>query len=275
MSYRPKSHKVVPVMSYRDSTDFIKSVAFSLQGIIPLCQRVRHLQKKTEQQGQQVEFDSSPNTEWHLKHQLPKNPTLDQRVTWHMEHARRCPCPSQNQDILEELKKRYLGKHQDFWIFYTRNDHRALGLWAAHCAEHLLPYFEEKYPEDPRPIDAIRTLREWVQTGEFRMAVIRGASLAAHAAAKAVKKEDTVANFAAHAAGQAVGTAHVPTHALGPVLYSMKLVAALHPSDIKAAVAQDRAWQTQRLPQYLRPWVDAWFEKTYPLLPKKLRMQLD
>ena len=58
------------------------------------------------------------------------------------------------------------------------------------------------------------------------MAVIRGASLAAHAAAKAVKKEDTVANIAAHAAGQAVATAHVPTHALGPVLYAMKLVAA-------------------------------------------------
>ena len=128
--------------------------------------------KQTEQQVQQVEFDRSPNTQWHVKHQLPNNPTLEQRVQWHMEHARRCPCPSQDEDILEELKKRYLGKHQDFWIFYNRNDHRALGLWAAYCAEHLLPYFEEKYPEDTRPRDAISTLRAWVQTGEFRMAVI-------------------------------------------------------------------------------------------------------
>jgi len=231
--------------------------------------------KKTEQQVQHMEFDSSPNTEWHLKHQLPKNPTLVQRVKWHMEHARRCPCPSQDEDIMEELKKRYLGKHQDFWIVYNTNDHRALGLWAADCAEHLLPYFEEKYPEDPRPRDAIRTLRGWVQTGEFRMAVIRGASLAAHAAAKAVKKEELAARFAAHAAGQAVGTAHVPTHALGPVLYSLKLVAALRPTDVKAAVAQERAWQTQRLLEQFRPWVDAWVEKTYPLLPKQLRMQLD
>lgn len=176
---------------------------------------------------------------------------------------------------MEELKKRYLGKHQDFWIFYNRNDHRALGLWAAQCAEHLLPYFEEKYPEDTRPRDAIRTLREWVQTGEFSMAVIRGASLAAHAAAKKVNKEDKVANFAAHAAGQAVATAHVPTHALGPVLYSIQLVAALSPTDVKAAVAREREWQTQRLPQYLRPWVDSWVEKTQPLLPKHLRTQLD
>jgi hypothetical protein len=186
-------------------------------------------------------------------------------MQWHIEHARRCPCPSQDEDLLEDLKKSYLGTHQDFWIVYHTNDHRALGLWAANCAEHLLPYFEEPYPEDPRPRDAISTLRAWVQTGEFHMAVIRGASLAAHAAAKAVKKEELAAGFAAH----------VPTHALGPVLYSLKLVAALRPTDVKAAVAQERAWQTQRLPEQLRLWVDAWLEKTYPLLPKQLRMQLD
>ena len=229
----------------------------------------------TEQQVPHLEVDSSPNTEWHLKHTLPKNPTLDQRVTWHMEHARRCPCPSQDEDIMEELKKRYLGKHQDFWIFFNRNDHRALGLWAAECAEHLLPSFEEKYPEDTRPRDAINTLREWVHTGKFSMPVIRGAALAAHAAAKMVHEKDQVAKFAAHAAGQAVGTAHIPTHTLGTVLYSMKLVAALNPMDVKAAVVREREWQTQRLPENLRSWVDSWVEKTQPLLPKNLRAQLN
>lgn len=218
-----------------------------------------------------MEWDSSPNTEWHLKHTLPKEPTLDQRVKWHMDHARRCPCPSQDEDILEELKKRYLGTHQDFWICYTINDQKALGLWAAECSEHLLPYFEEKYPQDPRPRNALRILREWAQTGKFSMPVIRGASLAAHAAAKEVHEEDKAAKFAAHAAGQAVATAHVPTHALGPVLYSMQLVAALHPTDVKAAVAQEREWQTQRLPENLRPWLDSWVEKTQRLLPKNLR----
>ena len=212
--------------------------------------------KKTEQQVPQVECDSSPNTEWHLKHKLSKTPTLDQRVTWHMEHARRCPCPSQDEDIMEELKTRYLGKHQDFWIFYMINDQKALGLWAAECAEHLLPYFEEKYLEDTRPRDAITTLREWVHTGKFSMPVIRGASLAAHAAAKQVHKKDTAAKFAAHAAGQAVATAHVPTHALGPVLYSMLHVAALSPTDVKAEVARERESQTQRLPENLRMQLD-------------------
>jgi hypothetical protein len=138
-----------------------------------------------------------------------------------------------------------------------------------------LPYFEKKYAEDTRPRDAIKTLREWAQTGEFSMSVIRGASLAAHAAAKKVNEKDQVAKCAAHAAGQAVATAHVPTHALGPVLYSLQLIAALRPTDVKAAVAKEREWQTQRLPENLRPWVDSWVEKTLPLLPKNLRAQLD
>jgi hypothetical protein len=128
----------------------------------------------------QLALDSTPNTEWHAKHALPQNPTLDERVNWHMDHARRCPCLSNDEDILPELQKRYGGKHQDFWIEHHINDHRMLGLWAAECAERLLPYFEEKYGADPRPRDAIQTLREWVNTGKFSMSVIRAAALAAH-----------------------------------------------------------------------------------------------
>jgi Imm-5 like putative immunity protein len=229
---------------------------------------------KAEPYIQHLDLDSSPNTEWHSKHKLPDNPTLDERITWHMEHARRCPCPDHDDDILPELRKRYLGKHQDFWIEHHTNDHRTLGLWAAECAERLLPYFETKYGEDTRPRDAIKTLREWVKTGEFHMSAIRAAALPAHVAAKTVDKSDKAANFAAHAAGQAVGTAHVPTHSIGVVLYSIQLVASLHPTEVKRSVAQEREWQDQHLPQNLQNWVNAWVEKTIPLLPKELRAQL-
>ena len=87
--------------------------------------------------------------------------------------------------------------------------------------------------------------------------MIRGASLAAHAAARAVRKEDNAARFAARAAGQAVATAHVPTHAFGPVFYAYKAVAAAYPADIQAAVAKEHDWQFQRLPENLREWVSA------------------
>jgi hypothetical protein len=174
-------------------------------------------------------------------------------------------------DILEEIKKRYLNTHQEFWIYFNLNDHKNLAVWAADCAEHVLPFFEEKYAEDPRPREAIRTLREWVNTGKFSMPVIRGASLAAHTAARGVNKADDAARFAARAAGQAVATAHVPTHALGAALYAIKAVAGANPTSVKNAVVLERDWQLSRLPENQREWVVAGLKKNERLLPTELR----
>jgi hypothetical protein len=33
-----------------------------------------------------------PNKDWHLTHRMPENPTLEQRVAWHLEHAEKCGC---------------------------------------------------------------------------------------------------------------------------------------------------------------------------------------
>ena len=211
------------------------------------------------------------NDDWHSKNSLPPNSTIKQRVQWHIEHARNCPCPSMDADILEEIKKRYLNTHQEFWIYFNIYDHKNLAHWAADCAEHVLPFFEEKYPEESRPRDAIRTLREWVNTGKFSMPVIRGVSLAAHAAAREVNKADDAARFAARAAGQAVATAHVPTHAFGATLYAIKSVAAANPTNVKNAVVLERDWQLSQLPENLREWVVAGLKMNDRLLPKNLR----
>jgi hypothetical protein len=53
---------------------------------------------------------------------------------------------------------------------------------------------------------------------------VRKLSLNAHAAARDVKSD--VAKFAAYAAGQAVGTWHVPTHALGAFGYAGRAIIA-------------------------------------------------
>jgi hypothetical protein len=103
----------------------------------------------------------------------------------------------------------------------AQTDHRTLGVWAKACAERVLPYFEQAFPEDARPRQALETLQAWIETGQFSMAVIRGASLGAHAAARDVG-EDNPARSAARAAGQAVATAHVRTHAPGAALYAQQ-----------------------------------------------------
>lgn len=123
-------------------------------------------------------------------------------------------------------------------------DKKTLAVWAADCAGRTLHFFEERYPEDPRPRDAIATLREWIRTGVFRMAVIRKASLDAHAAARKLPEYDP-ARSAARAAGQAVATAHVPTHSIAAARYAATAVrdATISPD----ATLKEREWQYQHL----------------------------
>jgi len=101
-------------------------------------------------------------------------------------------------------------------------DRKTAAIWSLDCAEHVLPLFEKKYPRDKRPRRAIKVGRAWVRTGVFHMAVIRKASLDAHAAARRSKNE--AARAAARAAGQAVAAAHVANHALAATAYAVKAV---------------------------------------------------
>jgi hypothetical protein len=131
----------------------------------------------------------------------------------------------------------------------SNTDPKRLAIWAIDCAERVMPYFEESYPQDNRPRQALDTLQRWVKTGVFQMAVIRKASLNAHAAARDVG-EDNPARSAAHAAGQAVATAHVPMHSLGAANYALQAIyRAANPAEVEAAIAREREWQLQHLLQ--------------------------
>ena len=118
-------------------------------------------------------------------------------------------------------------------------DHRSLALWAADCAEHVLPTFEEVYPEDDRPRIAIEAARAWTR-GDVAMSEARDAAFAAHAAAR--DADDAAARSVARAAGHAAATAHVADHAQHAANYA-----------VKAATATERDWQVRRLPEHLRP----------------------
>jgi Imm-5 like putative immunity protein len=143
---------------------------------------------------------------------------------------------------VSEILNRPFSERIDHHVF--KPDQKILALWAAECAEHVLPCFEEKHPGDDRPRNAIGACREWVATGVFKMADIRKASLDAHAAARDAKEED--AKAAAHAAGQAVATAHVPTHALGSALYGIRAAAA-RSGNADDGLIRERDWQLERL----------------------------
>ncbi len=121
---------------------------------------------------------------------------------------------------------------------------KILAHWAIDCTERVMHYLVEKYPEDNRPRSALVTLKTWIDTGVFKMSVIRKASLDSHAAAREVG-EDSPARSAARAAGQAVATAHVPTHAYGAAIYAQQAI--FRATDSFDEVEKERNWQYQHL----------------------------
>jgi hypothetical protein len=133
---------------------------------------------------------------------------------------------------------------------YSKDDQRVMATWALDCAERVWPLFHAARPEDDRPRRAIEAGRAWVRTGEFRMPVIRAASLNAHRAAK--ETDDAAAVAAAHAAGHAVATAHVPQHAYGGAYYALRAVAAQYLTHQGEHVTRERQWQSEQLPAHLR-----------------------
>lgn len=135
---------------------------------------------------------------------------------------------------------------------YSKEDQLSLASWALDCAERVLGLFELASPDDDRPRVAIDTGREWVRTGLFRMPAIRGASLAAHAAARDIQANQAACH-SAHAPGQAVAAAHVPQHAYGGAYYALKALIASDPVNAYELVSGEMDWQAERLSDRLRP----------------------
>ena len=129
------------------------------------------------------------------------------------------------------------------------SDHRLLALWAAACAEHVLPLFEWEQPSDPRPRHAIEMSRAWVR-GEIKMTESRAAGGHAQAAARELSG---AARHAAYAAGQAAVVAHVAAHQLGAAAYAIKAArAAAGKGEGESAGRLECRWQREQLPDAIR-----------------------
>lgn len=148
---------------------------------------------------------------------------------------------------MKETKFSLAHKDDEMLDLVKNTDQKILAVWAIDCAKRVLPYFSKKYPHDQRPSQALKTLGIWLKTGIFKMAVIRKASLDAHAAAREVGA-DNPARSVARACGQAVATAHVPRHAYGSAVYAQQAVfRASKPNNASINVTKERDWQYKHL----------------------------
>lgn len=133
---------------------------------------------------------------------------------------------------------------------------RAIGGWAADCAERALPVYELRAASDPRPRAAIDGIREFASGGK-RVARLRTLALAAHAAAREVG--DPAAAAAARAAGGAAASAythplvdvHQTKHIVGPAAYAALALELEHAGDPSVADGEVR-WAIEHAPSQAR-----------------------
>ena len=100
----------------------------------------------------------------------------------------------------------------------SQEEHIQLAIWAANCAEDVLPIFEANCDDD-RPRKAIEAARAWAR-GELKMTTARKFAFAAHAAARMANNPAAIA--AARSAAHAAATAHVASHAKYANSYAQK-----------------------------------------------------
>ena len=112
-----------------------------------------------------------------------------------------------------------MAESDDRYFALSLDSLRAIGGWAAGCAERVLPLFEARAADDSRPRDAIAGIREFAGGGK-RAARLRSLAMAAHAAAREVG--DPAAAAAARAAGLAAAVAY--THPLADVQQTKHIV---------------------------------------------------
>jgi len=129
------------------------------------------------------------------------------------------------------------------------DDHHLLASWAADCAEHVLPFFEDVRPGDDRPRREIDLGRAWAR-GEVSWAEARTAAGHANGAARDLQGAP---RHAAYAAGQAGAVGHVAAHELGAAAYAIRAARAAAPEgEGEAAGRLECQWQRARLPDAIR-----------------------
>ena len=166
--------------------------------------------------------------------------------------------PEQESDVslFSDVRRKYAKKNrlllghdsaclQELQDDMLRQNHRTLVLWAFDCVQEALNQLEARYPDDPRPREAVTLCRQWAQ-GANKMPPAKHAILALHAMAK---ETDNIVDAAlCHALGHACATVHTEKHAIGLPVYELTaLVRALGIDSSDQALHGKIAYYRQRL----------------------------
>jgi hypothetical protein len=142
--------------------------------------------------------------------------------------------------------------------------------WAAECAQQVLNHYEDRYPDDKRPREAIDAALRWAKNPTETNAAAANAAAyayhayaatyaAAHAAHAAYAAADAAAHAAHAAANAAANAAAYAYHAYAAAANAAAYAAANAASAAQAAYhayaaarTKEREWQSDRLLELLK-----------------------
>lgn len=156
---------------------------------------------------------------------------------------------------IEDVKNKQKRKNQ---ILFNRNSlclqpllekmrkysHKTLALWALTCAQVPANELDRLLINDDRVNIALDLCTKWMK-GQVKMPEAKKALLAVHAIAK--ETDDVYIRALAHAVGQACGSVHVETHAIGLVMYEMTSIVIKHGIEDCIPYLEDKLEYYQRM----------------------------
>ena len=151
---------------------------------------------------------------------------------------------------------RAMANHESRYFALSLESLRAIGGWAADCAERALSVYETHADSDSRPRAALEGIREFAGGGK-RTARLRSLAVEANAAAREIG--DPAATAAARAAGFAAASAythpladvHQTKHIVGPAAYAA-LALELEHSGVSSIGDGEVRWAIEHAPREAR-----------------------
>ena len=135
-------------------------------------------------------------------------------------------------DWLDEVRIKFKRKNQilfakdaeylqDLALLFRGQSHRTMVLWAFELAAESVARLEEKYPDEPRPREALEAAQAWA-AGKIKMRLAQRKILDCHALAKEIDCKEDIA--LCHAIGQACAVVHTAGHAMGYPMYELSAI---------------------------------------------------
>jgi hypothetical protein len=123
--------------------------------------------------------------------------------------------------------------------------------WAAECAKRVLRHYEDRYPEDKRPREAIQAALKWAKDPTEANRAATAAAYAADAAYAAYAAAASDATAAAYAAAYAADAAYAAYAAAASAATHAAYAAYAADAATHAAASdarkKEREWQSDRL----------------------------